>query len=270
MRKPLSISMVQFDIVWEDMELNLRKIEALMNANNFQADIIILPEMFNTGFSMHPERIASDETNGRVVNWMKALALNKQATIVGSIAYHEDGRYFNRLMAVTSSGTVTHYNKRHLFRMADEHEVYERGDERVIVEVGTWRIALFVCYDLRFPVWSRNLNQYDMAIYVANWPHKRREVWQTLLKARAIENQCFVVGVNRIGKDPSEYYSGHTAIIDFQGQVLKVAPENEEAVVNSTVDLNNLEAFKASFPVWLDADSFEIKSAQNPANFFRE
>ncbi len=258
MQNQLNISLVQFDIHWENMELNFRKIEELIEADQFDADLIILPEMFNTGFTMHPERVASDETNERVGNWMLALAKKKQATVAGSMAYHEAGKYYNRLMAVTPGGLVTHYNKRHLFRMAGEHKKYESGDERVVIEVGKWRIALFVCYDLRFPVWSRNLNQYDMAIYVANWPHKRREVWQTLLKARAIENQCYVAGVNRIGKDPAESYSGHTVLVDFTGRELIKAIDDNETVVSETIQLNDLEKFKTTFPTWMDADNFII------------
>ena len=258
MNNQLAVSLVQFDIRWEDMAFNLRKLEEMVDANDFDADLILLPEMFNTGFTMHPECIASDETNLHVSNWMKTLAIKKNATIAGSIAYHEEGHYYNRFVAVSPAGSVSHYNKRHLFRMSGEHEVYERGDERVIIELGKWRIALFVCYDLRFPVWSRNHNQYDMAIYVANWPHKRRDVWQTLLKARAIENQCYVAGVNRVGKDPSQYYSGDTAIIGFTGQVLKKAKEGIETVINETIILSDLDDFKKTFPTWMDADAFEI------------
>lgn len=260
MQNDLNISLIQFDIQWEDMDLNFRKIETLVEANNFAANLILLPEMFASGFTMHPERMASDENNLCVINWMMTLAKKKQATIAGSIAYHEDGKYYNRLLVVSPTGLLTHYNKRHLFRMSGEHKVYESGKERVIVKVGEWRVALFVCYDLRFPVWSRNLNQYDMAIYVANWPHKRRDVWQTLLKARAIENQCFVAGVNRVGKDPSEFYSGYTALMDYSGRVLKESKDERESVVNETISLNALNEFKKIFPAWMDADDFEIVS----------
>jgi predicted amidohydrolase len=258
MPNELNISLVQLDIQWEDMELNFRRIEGLVEANQFAADLILLPEMFNTGFTMHPERRASDATNLSVINWMKALSAQKQATVAGSIAYHGNGKFYNRLLVVSPTGLVSHYNKRHLFRMAGEHKVYASGEERVIVKVGEWRVALFVCYDLRFPVWSRNLNQYDMAIYVANWPHKRQEVWQTLLKARAMENQCFVAGVNRVGKDPSEYYSGYSALIDFRGQVLNKSKNDRESVVNQTIYLNELNEFRMKFPAWMDADGFDI------------
>ncbi len=258
MPNQLNVSLVQFDIRWEDMELNFRKIEELIEANHFDADLIILPEMFNTGFTMRPDLVASHETNLRVSKWMHTLAKKKQATVAGSFACLEDGKYYNRLMAVTPAGLVTHYNKRHLFRMAGEHKVYESGDERVVIKIGKWRIALFVCYDLRFPVWSRNLNLYDMAIYVANWPHKRHEVWQTLLKARAIENQCYVAGVNRIGNDPAESYSGHTVLIDYSGHELLKANNTIETVVNKSISLNDLEKFKRTFPVWMDADNFDF------------
>jgi predicted amidohydrolase len=259
MQNQLNISLVQFDIKWEDMELNCSKIEGLIKANNFESDLIILPEMFNSGFSMHPRRIATADTNHRVCNWMKTLARKNSAVIVGSIAYFDDGLFYNRLLAVTPEGNVTHYNKRHLFRMSGEDEVYQRGNERVIIELGKWRVAVFVCYDLRFPVWSRNLNQYDMAIYVANWPHERRDAWLTLLNARAMENQCFVAGVNRVGKDPSQYYSGDTVLFDFKGQMLNKSPNDIEAVVNETIYLSELEVFRTAFPAWMDADDFEIR-----------
>ncbi|GAO30330.1 amidohydrolase [Geofilum rubicundum] len=254
----LKLSLVQFDIAWEDMEVNFHKVSEMLENDHFNSGLIILPEMFNSGFTMRPERIASDETNRRVINWMKEMAHKHEATILGSMAYHEEGRYYNRFLAVEPNGHLTSYNKRHLFRMTGEQNVYEKGEDRVIIQVGKWRVALFVCYDLRFPVWSRNLKEYDMAVYVANWPHKRREVWQTLLKARAIENQCYVVGVNRVGKSPSEYYSGQTMLIDYQGAVLNEAADNIEVVVTGMVNLNDLEAFRTTFPAWMDADQFNF------------
>lgn len=260
MQNELNISLVQLDIRWEDMELNFRRIEELVDNNQFDADLILLPEMFSTGFTMHPERVASEASNVRVINWMKAFSARKMATVAGSMAYYDSGKYYNRLLVVSPSGLWTHYNKRHLFRMAGEHKVYESGKEPVTVEIEGWKVALFVCYDLRFPVWSRNLNQYDLAIYVANWPHKRRVIWQTLLKARAIENQCFVAGVNRVGKDPSESYSGFSALIDYQGRVLKKGKEDQESVVNETICFSKLNEFKKNFPAWMDADGFEIKN----------
>jgi omega-amidase len=252
----LRISLVQFDIVWEDMEQNFRRISELVESNHFDSDLIVLPEMFNSGFTMHPERVASEAANIQVVNWMKDVAAKNEATLLGSIPFYEEGRYYNRLMVVEPTNRIHHYNKRHLFRISGEQKVYEKGQERIIIQLGNWRIALFVCYDLRFPVWSRNLQNYDLAVYVANWPHKRREVWQTLLKARAIENQCYVVGVNRVGKSPSETYSGQSMLLDYNGHVVNEAIDNEEVVINGVVNLRNLEKFRTAFPVWMDADRF--------------
>ena len=253
----LNVSLVQFDISWESSEINLQKIEELITSSGNQSDVIILPEMFNSGFSMKPARIAVD-MNHAVIHWMKRISAEFNVLLIGSLAIQENEGYFNRLLAVQPSGEIEYYNKRHLFRMAGENKVYNPGNHRVVIEYKSWRIALFICYDLRFPVWSRNRNEYDLAIYVANWPSARADIWNTLLKARAIENQCYVAAVNRVGKDNMEAYSGDSIIFDYKGGALTTLGNGVEGVITARLDKALLNAFRADFPAWLDADNFEI------------
>ena len=259
MAEDFNISLLQFDIVWEDPLTNYQQIESLILNSSFTPDIIVLPEMFNTGFTMEPAKIASENSNRLVIERMKKWAEATAAAIIGSVAWYEADKYYNRLLAVTPAGDVFHYDKRHLFRMGAEQAVYTAGNERVVFEFKGWRIALFVCYDLRFPVWSRNRRDYDLAVYVANWPDKRIDAWKALLKARAIENQCYVAGVNRVGKDKYENYNGATRLIDFYGTVIEKAPDGTNCLTNGSLLLKPLQRFRERFPAWMDADSFIIE-----------
>ncbi|WP_026475683.1 amidohydrolase [Alkaliflexus imshenetskii] len=256
MTDTLNISLVQFDINWEGTTSNIRKVEQMLDGL-VDPDVVVLPEMFATGFSMKPESI-SVSMQHEVVGWMKRMADKMNCLMVGSLAVKENGLFYNRMLAIYPDGEIKHYNKRHLFRMAGEQKVYSQGDKRVVIEFKGWRMALFICYDLRFPVWSRNRNDYDLALYVANWPAARTDVWTTLLKARAIENQCYVAGVNRVGLDNLGNYSGDSMIIDFKGRLINTLGDGDEGVITAQLEKTQLNAFHNDFPAWMDADSFEI------------
>lgn len=256
MTDTLNISLVQFDINWESTTSNILKVEQLLN-ELIDPDVVVLPEMFATGFSMKPESIAVSMQH-EVVGWMKRMADKMNCLMVGSLAVKENGLFYNRMLAVYPGGEIKHYNKRHLFRMAGEQKVYSQGDKRVVIEFKGWRMALFICYDLRFPVWSRNRNDYNLALYVANWPAARTDVWTTLLKARAIENQCYVAGVNRVGLDNLGNYSGDSMIFDFKGRLINTLGDGDEGVITAQLEKSQLNAFRNDFPAWMDADSFEI------------
>jgi predicted amidohydrolase len=262
MTDKLRVTLVQSDLVWHDAAANRRKFEALLQPLAGETDLIVLPEMFTTGFTMEPRAVA-EAANGPSVDWMRALSAKLGAVITGSIATSDEGRYFNRLIWMRPDGSHETYDKRHLFRMAKEHEHYSAGSRPLLVDLKGWKVRPLVCYDLRFPVWSRNRigtdAGYDVLIYVANWPERRRYAWQTLAKARAIENICYCIAVNRVGKDGSGFdYSGDSAAIDFLGQLM--TPESEDEFVNTVaLDRATLTAFRARFPAHLDADDFELR-----------
>ncbi len=258
----LNITLIQSDLFWENKEKNLEQFSRKIATLKASTDLIVLPEMFSTGFSMNTKKFA-EPLNGTTVKWMKEKAREKNCTITGSFICEENGQYFNRLVWVNADGTYSTYDKRHLFRMGDENNNYNSGNKKLIVELKGWKICPLVCYDLRFPVWSRNENgenNYDLLIYVANWPERRAHAWKTLLLARAIENQCYVVGVNRVGEDGNAInHSGDSVVINARGEMIsKTKPneENEETIVLNKEDLNK---FRKDFPVLLDADVFEIK-----------
>lgn len=253
----MRVALLQYDIVWADPEANRRRLDALLEGIP-QVDLIVLPEMFSTGFATTPQGVA-EEAPSATLEWMKAKARAKDCAVAGSVALHEDGKYFNRFWFVKPSGEVTAYDKHHLFTYSGEHLRFTRGEERVVVEWRGFRFLLNVCYDLRFPVWSRNRKDYDAAIYVASWPSVRQFPWDTLLRARAIENQCYVLGVNRVGKDPSCEYGGGTAAVDPYGATLTACVPGAEQILVTDLDMDVLEAFRAKFPVLEDAESFEIK-----------
>lgn len=260
MKDKLRITTIQADIVWESINSNLLRFDALLNNISKPTDLIILPEMFTTGFTMNQKDFAEDE-KGEALNWMRNQAKSKKAAIVGSIIFNWEDDYYNRLYFVFPDGSFKTYNKRHLFRMGEENLHYKQGIERLIVEYEGWRICPLICYDLRFPVWSRNNDDYDLLIYIANWPMSRREVWKTLLAARAIENQSFVAGVNRVGKDGMDInYSGDTQIIDAKGQIVSQSSMDEESVISVEISLSELNAFREKFPVLKDADKFTIEN----------
>ena len=248
----MKLTILQRDIVWADPAENVRRAEESINRNP-GADLYVLPEMFSTGFCTQPEGIAEPVEN-ETVRWMKAKASLTGAAIAGSIAVHEDGKYYNRFHFVTPDGNITTYDKKHLFTFGGEHKRFTAGSERVIVTYKGFRILLEICYDLRFPVWSRNKGDYDMIIYVASWPTPRVEAWKALLTARAIENQCYVVGVNRVGEDPGNNYCGGSRVIDPYGQIMAECEDGKEMEATAKVDMEVLEAFRAKFPVLDDAD----------------
>ncbi|WP_315536921.1 amidohydrolase [Prevotella koreensis] len=248
----MKTTILQMDIAWGNCQGNVRRADAMID-NAPEADLYILPEMFSTGFAADPEGMAESE-NGKTVEWMRRKAVAKDAAIAGSLAIRSGGRYFNRLYFVKPDGEVTTYDKRHLFSYAGENLHYTRGEERVIVEWRSVRIMLQVCYDLRFPVFSRNHGDYDMIIYVASWPTSRIKVWDTLLHARALENQCYVAGVNRVGRDPNCAYCGNSLIISPYGEDLAVCGSGEESAKMAEIEMEMLRSFRKKFPVIYDAD----------------
>lgn len=253
----MKIVILQQNIVWNNPEANRKKANEAIDQNG-GAELYILPEMFSTGFCTQPEGIA-EPANNETLEWMKRKAAETNAAIAGSVAIHEEGKYYNRFYFVKPDGSVTYYNKKHLFTYGGEHKQFTPGNERVIVEWKGVRILLEICYDLRFPVWARNCGDYDMIIYVASWPTPRVEAWSALLVARAIENQCYVAGVNRVGTDPSCEYCGGSVVIDPYGKTIASCTMNEACEASAEVDMQKLIAFREKFPVLNDADTFERK-----------
>lgn len=254
----LTIAYIQSNLVWENSEANLINFEKYFNDVG-KADIVILPEMFNTGFTMDVSSHAQ-LPNDIVVQWMKEQSTLHNFAIMGSLIINDKGNFFNRLITAYPDGNSDWYDKRHLFRMGKEHENFSSGSQIKIFEYLKWRIRPLICYDLRFPVWSRNINNYDLLVYVANWPAARRNVWNTLLKARAIENQCYVVGVNRVGEDGMNIkYTGDSMIIDPKGNIISELPENDEGIGIATISMDELLDFRYKFPVGFDADNFTLK-----------
>ncbi len=260
----LKISVVQPDIRWENRTENLNYLSKMIDQIDGSTDIIILPEMFTTGFSMKAEGIAEEyHSEMESLRWMMNIASQKGAAISGSISVKEGAEFFNRLFWVYPDGSYKHYDKRHLFSFAGEDSIYSPGLEKLIIDFKGWHICPLICYDLRFPVWSRNtlsneLPEYDLLIYVANWPEVRREPWMKLLYARAIENQCFVVGSNRVGSDGNDIsYSGDSLIINPKGELI-CSLNDEEAVYSINLNRSELDEFRQKFPVLKDADSFKL------------
>jgi omega-amidase len=256
---PLRVALVQADTVWEDPVANQRALEAATAGLQGGADVVVLPEMFPTGFSMQPERLA-EPPGGASVQWMKALARRLDAAVTGSIITCEDGHHFNRLYWVMPDGALVHYDKRHLFRMGGEDRHYAPGAAGLVIGWRGFRIAPLVCYDLRFPVWSRRRSgyDYDVLLYVASWPAARRHAWRSLLVARAIENQCYVVAVNRVGLDGhGTAHAGDSVAHDYLGMPLAELGA-EAAVATAALDRSALDAFRDRFPAQLDADRFTL------------
>jgi predicted amidohydrolase len=250
----LTVTLIQTELVWEKIEANLTHFTDRIAALEGPTDLIILPEMFSTGFSMNAPALA-EPMDGAAATWIRDTSVQKGVVITGSLMIRENGRYYNRLLWATPDGTLSTYDKRHLFRYAGEEKVYTAGNKRLTVELKGWNIRPFICYDLRFPIWTRNLGpSYDLAFFVANWPATRASHWRTLLRARAIENQAYVIGVNRVGTDGSGLdFSGHSAIIDPLGNVLF---EQAGQVCSPTVCLEYeiLETYRRRFPAWMDSD----------------
>jgi len=255
----LHIALFQLDLVWENPKANRDQMDQWFQKVSKITDIVFLPEMFNTGFSMNVGQLA-ETMEGETVQWMKSRCHEHQFALCGSLIIQEKEQYFNRLVFVEPSGKVHFYNKRHLFTMGNEESHFQPGTERLIVHYKGWRICPLICYDVRFPVWSRNRNEYDLLVYVANWPRNRDEVWNTLLKARAIENQAYVAGVNRVGVDGQMIsYSGHSQILAAKGNCLAETKRGEEGIVSAEISYSELENFRLSFPVLDDADSFYME-----------
>ena len=254
---PLRVSLVQFEIAWEDPLANCALLEEKLQHLINQTDVVVLPEMFSTGFSMNDQ--GAEIGHGPVIKWLKLMANRLNALVVGSIKCKENNQYFNRFVAVDPEGKILSYDKKHLFRMGGEDQFYTAGNEKRIISYKNWNIAAFVCYDLRFPVWSRNVDlAYDLAIYVANWPAARAHAWNTLLRARAIENLSYVVGVNRIGQDGNEIqYQGDSALISYLGNDL-LNLSNEDSIKTYSISKHELIEFRAKFPTDLDADHFTL------------
>lgn len=252
----LQISIIQPGLAWESRDANLNHIASLISGIE-ETSLVILPEMFATGFTMNAEQFA-EAMDGPTLSWMKEKAAEKEAAIAGSIIAKEGAVFFNRLLWVTPGGEVQWYDKRHLFTMGGENLHYSPGNKRLIVDYKGWRICPLICYDLRFPVWSRNKGDYDLLIYVANWPSARQHVWENLLVARAIENQAYVAGVNRVGSDAGGIgYEGGSAVVDAKGGATFLG--SSEQVKTFTVSLSELHRFREEFPVLNDRDDFEIK-----------
>jgi omega-amidase len=252
----LTTALIQCELAWEQPADNRQQIGALIDELSTDTDLIVLPEMFTTGFSMNALANA-EEPGGATEQWLHGVAKQRRCAITGSIAVHDDGGVYNRMLFATPNG-VQHYDKRHLFRMAGEHQRYLPGADRVIVTWRDWRINLQVCYDLRFPVFSRNIGDYDLLVYVANWPAKRRLHWRQLLIARAIENQACVLGVNRIGEDAKGLtYSGDSLAITAQGELL-LDMQNDSGAARATLDSNALLQYRENFPCHRDADRFHM------------
>jgi predicted amidohydrolase len=248
------VAVCQYDIEWRNIPANLARVEHLIAP--LEADCIVLPVMFATGFSTDPTSIA-EPMDGQTVEWMRSVAHRYNCAIVGTAIIEAEGKFYNRTLFVKPSGEITHSDKRHLFSIGGEADQLTAGTERVIVEWGGLRWLLLTCYDLRFPVWSRNRGDYDVALYPASWPASRRFAWQTLLRARAIENEAYVIGANRIGSDPTTRYSGDSAIIGFKGESLAEMGE-KEGVLTAELDLQELEVFREKFPTLKDVDEFTL------------
>jgi omega-amidase len=287
----LTITTIQADLRWEDKAANLQRFEEMILGIREPTEIVVLPEMFSTGFSMKPQALA-EKMDGPTIAWMKTIAAEKRIILTGSIIIEEGGHYFNRLIWMLPNGQYGYYDKRHRFAYAGENEQYTAGQKRLVASVKGWKVLLLVCYDLRFPVWSRQGPgapgagatgghgvlpidgpgeaptdgpgegpglEYDLILYVANWPERRGLAWRTLLQARAIENQSFVVGVNRVGMDGNNiYHSGDSMIIDPLGEVLSLI-SNKETIFTHTLLKERLDEVRGRYPFWRDADHFSIE-----------
>lgn len=253
----LTIAAIQTDSLWERSDFNIA--QAAQAIAQTKADIVVLPEMFATGFSMDSQKIAQP-ADGTIVTAMRQAAIENGCAVIFSAAISHRSKVYNRLFFIEPSGATHTYDKRHLFRMATEHEHYAEGTDRLIIKYKGWRICPLICYDLRFPVFSRGADQYDVLIYVASWPAARSYAWSTLLRARAIENQSYCVGVNRVGSDPKNEYSGNSVILDYLGQPIVEATPSKVDTITAQLSKSDLANFRVSFPAHLDADHFELKT----------
>jgi omega-amidase len=253
-----NISLVQADLAWHQPQRNRDHLQLMLERVSAASDLVVLPEMFTTGFTMHAEEFA-ESMDGPSVDWMKARAMELDAAVCGSLIVKVDSAAVNRFVMAEPDGTVHCYDKRHLFAMAGEDDHYVAGKSRVVVEFRGWRICPMICYDLRFPVWSRNDLDYDLLVYVANWPSRRRSHWTALSRARAIENQCYVASVNRVGVDAKGLeYTGDSTLVDHSGAVIWCC-EGREEVHNASLDRSALSTYRERFPFLRDKDNFVLK-----------
>ena len=253
----LRVTLVQSELTWESISENLQAFTQRLSILKEKTDLVILPEMFTTGFSMNAAALA-EAPQGRTLDWMREQARQIGAAVTGSIIVKDGEAYFNRLLFVLPEGDFFQYDKRHLFTLAEEHHTYQAGKDRLIVDWKGWKICPQICYDLRFPVWSRNTEGYDLLIYVANWPKTRAEHWKALLKARAIENQCYTVGVNRVGEDAKGLeYSGDTSLIDYYGTVIHQC-STVASIFTTALSKEKLLHYRSKLNFLPDRDSFEI------------
>jgi len=274
----LRITIIQSNLHWENIEANLKMFSEKISSIKEETDLIVLPEMFNTGFTMNNKPLA-EKIGGRTFEWMKKMAKEKKCVVTGSLIIEDNERYFNRLIWMRPDGLYHTYDKRHLFRYAGEEKYFSAGKKKLTVELKGWKICPMICYDLRFPVWIRNrwkidastkpalsetegpgmTAEYDLLIFVANWPERRNYPREALLLARAIENQSYVIGVNRVGKDGGDInHSGDSVFINPQGEVSSKAKPNEETIITVSLSYSELEEWRKKFPAWMDADKFTI------------
>jgi omega-amidase len=254
----MKVALIQTSLYWENPDKNRKVFEEKINSISESVDLIVLPEMFTTGFTMNPFEVA-ETMQGETISWLISLAKAKNSAITGSLVITENGNFYNRLVFVFPSGAIQFYNKKHLFTLAGEDKIYTAGSEKLIVEYKGWKICPLICYDLRFPVFARNVEEYDVLIYVANWPLTRINAWDALLKARAIENMSYTIGVNRIGEDGNKFqYNGHSQVVNFMGHYLMEPIETKGVFI---VELNKAELLLArkNFNFLNDRDSFELK-----------
>ena len=257
MKSNLNITLIQSDLFWENVNSNLFNFGKLIS-NIKDTDIILMPEMFNTAFCPKSSHLA-ESMDGKTINWMKDISKAKGCAIVGTLMIKEGGNIFNRLVWISKNGTIYTYDKHHLFSLIKEGKYITKGKERIIVELEGWKICPLICYDLRFPVFSRNDVEYDVLIYLANWPVKRIDAWDTLLKARSIENQCYTIGVNRVGEDGDGIpFNGHSKVFDAFGKELFSATENKEEVLQFEISLDDLKLKRRQMNFLQDRDNFKL------------
>jgi predicted amidohydrolase len=258
MKKQLNVCLVQADLVWEEVDANLELMDRMLEEVPEGTDLVALPETFSTGFTMQSDQFAEGE-KGKALAWMQKVARERELYLTGSVIVRDSHEIYNRLYWVSPHGLEDHYDKRHLFRLGRENEHFIHGGSRKVFTLGEFRILPQICYDLRFPVFSRNRGDYDVLLNVANWPAQRQQVWEVLTRARAIENQCYFLGVNRAGIDGlGTVHTGGTCAIDPMGSIMRKM-EKQPGVQSSTLDLDKLRDYREKFPVWKDADRFEMK-----------
>ena len=258
MQNELNVVGIQADLVWENPTKNLALFEEKIKTLSTNTDLVVLPEMFTTGFTMHPEKVA-ESMDGISIKWLQQTAIKNNFAIVGSLVISENENFYNRLIFVHPSGKIETYNKRHSFTLAGEDKVYTSGTKKLLIDYKGWKICPLICYDLRFPVWARNTENYDLLIYMANWPVARIKAWDTLLKARSIENMSYTIGVNRTGKDANSYeYSGNSLIVDYLGDEICQLKNNEVGCIKATLLKSNQDKIRQKLGFLNDKDSFKV------------